>query len=126
VSVSDTPAIQQASAPTGRVDRLAPMWCRVLTAPSAERLEGLLEPAGQVPGGVPLVGGGDELDVVAPGPALDVNVADVDPPAVPDRLVLEHHRPLVAGVVLVLGVAELMEAGEVAARPGPIVPGGLG
>jgi hypothetical protein len=48
---------------------------------SAERLERRLELAGQFPGGVPLVGRGDELDVVAPGPALEVDVADVDPAA---------------------------------------------
>jgi hypothetical protein len=28
-------------------------------------------------------------------------VADVDPPAVPDRLVREHHRALAAGVSLI-------------------------
>src|SRR5215211_2363014 len=50
----------------------------------------------------------------------------MDPPAVPDRLVLQHHRALAAGVGLVFGVAELAEAGEVASGPGPVVPGGLG
>src|SRR5215218_1912157 len=91
-----------------------------------EWLEGLLELAGQGPGGVPVAGRGDELDVVAPGPALEIDVADMDPAAVADRLVLEHHRALVAGVGLVLGVADLAEAGEVAPRPGPVVPRGLG
>src|SRR4029453_11844493 len=91
----------------------------------AEWLEGLLELAGQGPGGVPVAGRGDELDVVAPGPALEIDVAGMDPAAVADRLVLEHHRARAAGVGLVLGVADLTEAGEVAPRPGPVVTGGL-
>src|SRR5512132_3738523 len=67
------------------------------TSSLAEWLEGLLKLAGQSPGGIPLVGRDDELDVVTPAPALDVDVADMDPAAVSDRLVLEHHRALVAG-----------------------------
>src|SRR5918995_1897802 len=104
-------------------------WAASLTRPgcwSAQWSEGALELAGQGLGGVPLVGRGDELDVVAPGSALDVDVAHVDAAAVPDRLVLEHHRALAAGVGLVLGVADLTVAGEVAPRPGPVVPGRLG
>src|SRR5215217_8569525 len=92
----------------------------------AEWLEGLFELAGQGLGGVPAVGRSDELDVVAPGPALEVDVADVDPAAVADRLVLEHHRALVAGVGLVLPVADLAEAGEALGGAGPVDTGRLG
>src|SRR4029453_18969484 len=96
------------------------------TGPLPEWLEGLLELAGQGPGGVPVAGRGDELDVVAPGPALEIDVADMDPAAVADRLVLEHHRARAAGVGLVLGVADLTEAVEGPGGIGPIFPGCLG
>src|SRR5215218_9168345 len=101
-------------------------WPRPWRRRSAERLERRLELAGQFPGVVPLVGRGDELDVVAPGPALDVDVAHVDPAAVDVRLVFEHHGALVAGVGLVLLVADLAEAIEVLRRPGSVVAGRLG
>src|SRR4029453_18770782 len=77
-------------------------------------------------GGVPLAGRDDELDVVAPGPALDVDVADVDAAAVADRLVLEDHCTRPAGKGLVFGVADLAVGGEVAPRPGAVVPRCLG
>jgi hypothetical protein len=41
------------------------VWSRFWLRGSAEWLEGLLELAGQVVGGIPLVGWDDEFDVVA-------------------------------------------------------------
>src|SRR4029453_17070281 len=76
-------------------------------------------------GGLPLAGRDDELDVVAPGPALDVDVADVDPAAVANRLVLEQHRARAAGIGVVLGIADLVESGEVPPGPGAVVARGL-